>query len=136
MCFCTPGVRTPFCDSIECQNELKRLDEEEKKEKKSFKMDAIIKIKENIIHNISLELIEIAKQEDVTKITSIERYYGLTKKIHVSTSIDEIINNIGELDSYLMNHTLIYAIFDAVICDNADKHTIREIRNNIDSLLK
>ena len=24
MCFCTPGIRTPFCESIECQLELER----------------------------------------------------------------------------------------------------------------
>lgn len=25
MCFCTPGVRTPYCSSFICQTELKRI---------------------------------------------------------------------------------------------------------------
>lgn len=25
MCFCDPSIKTPFCNSFECQNELKRL---------------------------------------------------------------------------------------------------------------
>lgn len=24
MCFCNPSIRTPYCDSLKCQNELKR----------------------------------------------------------------------------------------------------------------
>lgn len=135
MCFCTPGVRTPYCNSIECQNELKRLDEEEKKEKELFKMDAIIKLRDNIMHNISLKLIEIAKQEDVTNITLIERYCTLMKKIHVSTSISEIIRNVYTFDSSLMNRALIYAIFDIIVCSDMDQFTIRKMKDILNSLL-
>lgn len=29
MCFCTPGIKTPYCDSFKCQQERDRLEKEE-----------------------------------------------------------------------------------------------------------
>jgi hypothetical protein len=31
MCFCDPNIRTPYCDSFICQNELKRISNKDDK---------------------------------------------------------------------------------------------------------
>ena len=59
MCYCSPEIRTPYCSSFKCQEELKRINRKEKNSK-------LEEVEFDISDDVFLILAKMAHTKDIT----------------------------------------------------------------------